>query len=228
MNRELLKDNFNAILETGSLFGHDLSGQYHVIQFCLDELAERPLDEQTMRFIGRIGESLEELIRLTEQARRVFRESALGEQSPRSLREILELACTHYYVHAAKSWPALEVNVTGDLQIACSREAQLYWYLVLPTLMARVQMVLKNGTSSVIYLAIEKGDSDMSEWQVKLSMDDFSMLGNLDDSRAFMGEREKRFAWGAQMLVNSLAQKGIVRCQQTAQGLIFFDHKQKV
>lgn len=228
MNREILKDNFNAILETSSLFGHDLSGQYHVIQFCLDELSERPLDEQTMRFIGRIGESLEELIRLTEQARRVFRESALADQGARSLREILELACSHYYVHAAKSWPALNVAVSGDLQIACSQQAQLYWYLVLPTLMARVQMALKNGNSSVIYLSIEKADSTTSGWLVKLTMDDFSMLGNLSDNQAFMGEREKRFAWGAQVMSDSLAHKGIVHCQQVPQGLVFFDHKQKV
>ena len=227
MSRELMKDNYNALLETGSLLGHDLSGQYHVIQFCIDELVTRPLDEQTQRFIGRINESVQELIRLTEQARRVFRDSTLpncDQESERGLRDIIELACGHYYIHAAKSWPALEIHVSGDQSITCKGSEQLYWFMVIPTLMARIQLALKNGNTETLQIKIENDGNDMSKWQARISVGQLALLGNLKDTGHFVGEREKRFAWGAEMLIESLAGKGQVHCKQDAMGLLFTNH----
>lgn len=224
MSRELIKDNYNALIETGSLLGHDLSGQYHVIQFCLDELATRPLDKQTRRFIERIGQSLEELIRLTEQARRVFRDSSLPQGETHqslALGDIIELACGHYYVHAAKSFPALEAHVGGAKDVSVSTWEQLFWFMVAPTLMARVQLSNKNGSSEVVKFVIEAGPANESSWAVHFQVRDVTLLGDLEDANLFMGEREKRFAWGSSLLRDSL--KGVlpIKCRSNADGLTF-------
>ncbi len=224
MSRDLIKDNYNALIETGSLLGHDLSGQYHVIQFCLDELATRPLDEQTRRFIERIGQSLDELIRLTEGARRVFRDSSLpqGEfQDTLSLGDVIELACGHYYVHAAKSFPAIESQVSGAKDVGVSSWEQLFWFMIAPTLMARVQLGAKNGNSELVKFAIESASEDSSAWTVKFEVGDLALLGDLDDPSAFLGEREKRFCWGSKLLSDSLLGNIPVKCSKSAFGLTF-------
>lgn len=224
MTRELMKDNYNALIETGSLLGHDLSGQYHVIQFCLDELATRPLDEQTMRFIERIGQSLEELIRLTEQARRVFRDSSLpqGEiHETLALGDIIELACGHYYVHAAKSFPAVESQVIGPKNVNVSSWEQLFWFMVIPTLMARVQLSNKNGNSESVKFTIEVDEVDGAHWLVNFQVKDLSLLGDLEDANLFMGEREKRFSWGSRLLNESLHGSLPVKCLRSVDGLTF-------
>lgn len=215
-----MRDNFNAILETGSLFGHDLSGQYHVIQFCLDELEERPLDEQTKRFISRIAESLDELIRLTEQARRTFRESNLDESEGRSLRDVLELASAHFHVHAAKSTPPVSVHIEGDFGVPCTCDDQLYWYLVLPTIMARIQALLKGHQSRILVLAIESDDNNFEAWRVRVKLADLQSL-DLHAGALFAGEREKRFAWGIKLLKSSLKGQGKILCQEGGSELVF-------
>lgn len=224
MSRELLKDNYNALIETGSLLGHDLSGQYHVIQFCLDELAARPLDEQTRRFIERIGQSLEELIRLTEQARRVFRDSSLPQGEAHdslALGDIIELACGHYYVHAAKSYPAVESQIIGPKNVKVSTWEQLFWFMIAPSLMARVQLSIKNGNSEAVKFIIEMAPEDNAKWVVHFKVKDLALLGSFEDENLFMGEREKRFAWGSRLLCESLKGALPVKTQKSADGLTF-------
>lgn len=63
-NRYYLEENFETFLETSSVLTHDISGQSHVAQFCLEELAPF-IGPDGQKFISKLRSSLEEISEMT-------------------------------------------------------------------------------------------------------------------------------------------------------------------
>lgn len=70
-------EHFGAFLESSSLLAHDISGQIHVSQFCVDELSHelRELGAET-KFVDRLQESIEELSELSVLYRQFIKDQA--------------------------------------------------------------------------------------------------------------------------------------------------------
>ncbi|WP_044557554.1 ATP-binding protein [Halobacteriovorax marinus] len=60
MSRLDLKNYVDAMLETSSVAAHDISGQVHVMQFCVEELEDQ-ISEDGKKYLDRLQSSLDEL-----------------------------------------------------------------------------------------------------------------------------------------------------------------------
>ncbi|GEM_PF-5059853 len=72
-----LKNYVDAMLESSSVAAHDIAGQVHVMQFCVDELEEHTSD-QGKKFLSRLESSLDELTDIISFYRVYLKKAALS------------------------------------------------------------------------------------------------------------------------------------------------------
>lgn len=71
-NDDNLIDHFGSFLETSSVLAHDISGQNHVAQFCVEELSHL-VEGEGEKYISRLKSSLDEIAELTALYRKIVR-----------------------------------------------------------------------------------------------------------------------------------------------------------
>lgn len=71
-NPDNLHEHLGSFLETSSVLAHDISGQNHVAQFCVEELSAH-VQGDAQKYISRLKASLEEICELTGLYRQIVR-----------------------------------------------------------------------------------------------------------------------------------------------------------
>ena len=106
------KDNFNAIIESCSTIGHDMSGQLHVLQFCNEEISENyPYDEHIQRSLRATNELMEQVKTL-----RLFLKKSLMSEDYKNLYDLCREAETLLKIHEPKDYSQLSFGQgLGDI-----------------------------------------------------------------------------------------------------------------
>lgn len=194
----------DAMLESSSVAAHDISGQIHVMQFCVEEL-ENHIDTEGIKYLNRLQDSLDEVTDLITFYRSYIKKSSLdsGQISPKIL---LENVIHSLQVHFWNEFKKLKFD-TSEIEDAILFDAtNEELHSVLFSLMAIYLEELKKGqlVDSVIKLKLKLLDSKYSQFTLESVLPvDEAVFQTLDESSS-PGAKVFRKNLGHEIILNSI------------------------
>ncbi|OUR96637.1 hypothetical protein A9Q84_09845 [Halobacteriovorax marinus] len=123
MSKIKIENYVDALLETSSIAAHDISGQIHVMQFCVDEL-ETHLKDSGVKYITKLQSSLDELTELITLYRVDIRNSSLSKKTD-GAAELVEKILSSVQVHFFNEFKKINFDLSDlseNLNLNISRE----------------------------------------------------------------------------------------------------------
>jgi hypothetical protein len=203
MSKVKIEKYVDAMLESSSVAAHDISGQIHVMQFCVEEL-ENHISTDGIKYLNRLQDSLDEVTDLITFYRSYIKKSSLV-QSDLDPRQLVENVIHSLQVHFWNEFKKLKFDtssIADDLEFNVPNEEL---HSVIFSLMAIYLEELKKGqlTQSVIKIQLKVLDSKHCEFTLESELSVDSSIYDALDEKSSPGAKAFRKNLGHSIILDS-------------------------
>lgn len=183
MTKVKIEKYVDAMLESSSVAAHDISGQIHVMQFCVEEL-ENHINPDGIKYLNRLQDSLDEVTDLITFYRSYIKKSSLA-QLDLAPRQLIENVIHSLQVHFWNEFKKVKFdtsNISEEILFSTSNEEL---HSVLFSVMAIFLEELKKGQlkESVVKIELKVLDSKHCEFTLESELSiETSVFSALDET----------------------------------------------
>lgn len=183
MEKVKIEKYVDAMLESSSVAAHDISGQIHVMQFCVEEL-ENHTSEDGIKYLNRLQDSLDEVTELITFYRSYIKKSSLVQNDlrPKQLVENVIHSLQVHFWNEFKKINFLTSEIDDSIKFSASNEEL---HSVLFSVVSIYLEDLKKGQlkNSQLNLKLKVLDSKYCEFTLESEVPaDIALFKNLDES----------------------------------------------
>ena len=203
MDKVKIEKYVDAMLESSSVAAHDISGQIHVMQFCVEEL-ENHISPDGIKYLNRLQDSLDEVTDLITFYRSYIKKSALVQNNlnPKQLVENVIHSLQVHFWNEFKKINFVTSDIDDSITFSTPNEEL---HSVLFSVMSIYLEDLKKGQlkKSLINLRLKVLDSKHCEFKLDSEISvDSALFEKLDESSS-PGSKVFRKNLGHSIILNS-------------------------
>jgi hypothetical protein len=203
MDKVKIEKYVDAMLESSSVAAHDISGQIHVMQFCVEEL-ENHISADGIKYLNRLQDSLDEVTDLITFYRSYIKKSSLvqSDLNPKQLVENVIHSLQVHFWNEFKKVKFVTSDIDGTLNFSTANEEL---HSVLFSVMSIYLEELKKGQlkDTLINLRLKVLDSKYCEFTLESEISvDNALFETLDESSS-PGAKVFRKNLGHEIILNS-------------------------
>lgn len=203
MSEIKIENYVDAMLETSSVALHDISGQIHVMQFCVEELEDH-INKSGSKYIGRLQDSLDEVTELLSFYKSYVKKSSLSNELG-GAQGLIERVLSSLQVHYWNEFKKIKfeyLEVASGIKFNVSKEEL---HSVLYSLLSIYLGELKKGQLDrcTMKIGLKVLDSQYCKFTLESAyLVDDSVFKSLDDASS-PGEKAFRKNMGHAVILNS-------------------------